>query len=750
MKIFKFIIIILISFTVNIYGEEISEDIVLDIQVDGIQRIEKETVISYSNISINEIYTEELGNNALKSLFETDLFSNIEISFKNNRLVIQVSENPTVNLVKFHGNKKINDEDLLIEISLKERSIYSRSKVKKDLEKMLRLYQRAGRLSTEINPTVELLDNNRINLTYEIDESDVAEVSKITIIGNNSFSSSKIKSVMKTKQKRFLRPWSSADNYDPDKLEYDKQLITEFYNNNGFPQFKFTSAIAQLIPNKNSFEIIFTVKEGEKYNFGIISSETKLDKLSNEVIIDSVSIKEGSIYEQELIRESISFIKDQASILGYTFIEVDTDLKQNNELKTVDVKFLIDEGPRVYINNINISGNTRTIDKVIRRQVKLSEGDAYNKYAIDLSKNTIKSLNFFSTVEINEERVLDTDKININIHVEEKNTGEVSMGAGYSSTSKASIQFGLKEQNFLGKGQKAKFQADFAKTQTTYDISFEEPYYNNKELSLRGDLYSRFSDPTSVKYETEDFGLGFTIGFPLAPQIRYGFSYSLYNSKIKADTDASAYETLLAGTDTISSVSNSITYDKRDSPYKPSRGSLTRLNSTIAGLGGTSYYVKNIVEYRKYKRLSKKFIGALKLEGGHLDGYNGKYSPISANFKLGGKNLRGFKSGRVGPKSGTSYYGGQYYYLTSVETNIDLPLDEFDITSTFFVDAGSVWGLDSRYGVINDEHKLRSSVGINLHWDSAIGPINLVFAEPLNKEDTDTVDTFYFDIGYNF
>ena len=207
---------------------------------------------------------------------------------------------------------------------------------------------------------------------------------------------------------------------------------------------------------------------------------------------------------------------------------------------------------------------------------------------------------------------------------------------------------------------------------------------------------------------------------------------------------------LLAGTDTISSVGNIITYDKRDSPYKPSRGSLTKLNSTIAGLGGTSYYVKNIVEYRKYKRLSKKFIGALKLEGGHLDGYNGEYAPISANFKLGGKNLRGFKSGKVGPKSGTSYYGGQYYYLTSVETNIDLPLDEFDITSTFFVDAGSVWGLDSRYGVINDEHKLRSSAGINLLWDSTIGPINLVFATPISKEDTDTVDTFYFDIGYLF
>tara|TARA_B100001250_G_C19815594_1_gene798147 strand:- start:806 stop:3058 length:2253 start_codon:yes stop_codon:yes gene_type:complete len=750
MKIIKYIIIILISSTLNLIGEEISDDTVTDIEVNGIQRIEKETVISYSNININDIYTEELGNSALKSLFETDLFSNIEISFKNNSLIIDVSENPTVNLIKFEGNKKINDEDLLMEISLKERSIYSRSKVKKDLEKMLTLYQRAGRLSTEINPTAELLDNNRVNITYEIEESDVAEVSSIKIVGNTNFTSSKIKSIMQTKQKKLLRPWSSADNYDPDKLEYDKQLITEFYNNNGFPEFKFTSAIAQLIPNRNSFEIILTLNEGHEFNFGKISAETKLDKLAANVIVNTVTTKEGLLYQAELIKESVSLIRDQASFLGYTFIEISPILSSNNESKTIDINFSINEGPRVYVNNINITGNTRTIDKVIRRQINLSEGDAYNKYSVDLSKNKIKSLNFFSAVEVEEERVLDKDKVNLNIHVEEKNTGEVALGAGYSSATKSSVTFGLKEKNFLGKGQKANFQANLGDTQSTYDISFEEPYYNNKDLSLRGDLYSKFSDPSSVKYETEDLGVGFSIGFPLAPSIGYGFSYSLYTTKVKADTDASSYEKLLAGTDTVSSVQNRITYDKRNSPYKPTSGSLTKLYSTIAGLGGTSYYIKNSFDYRKYKKLSKNLVGAFKLEAGHLNGYNDKYAPISSNFKLGGKKLRGFKSGRVGPKSGISHYGGHYLYLTSLETNLELPIDEFDITTIFFIDAGSVWGLDDRYGSVSDDHKFRSSTGINFHWDSAIGPINLIYAKALNKEDTDSLDSFYFDIGYNF
>ena len=750
MKTLNYFILILFVLSLNTFAVHASNDLIKNINIDGLKRIEKETVITYSNLNINDVYTDEKGNDALKNLFDTDLFSNIEISFNGNILNITVIENPTINLISFKGNKKINDEDLLIELSLKERSIYSRSKVKKDVEKMLTLYQRGGRLSTEINPTVEVLDNNRVNLVYEIEESDIAEVSKITIIGNNEFTSGKIRSVMKTKQKSLLKLWSSSDNYDPDKIDYDKQLITELYNNNGYPNFKFTSSIAQLIPNRNSFEIILTIREGDKYNFGKVTAESVLDRLSTDTIVQLVSIKEGNIYNQSLIKDSLQYIKDQAAVLGYAFVDITPSFFPNPESKSMDIMFNINEGPRVYVNKINVYGNTRTIDKVIRRQVKLTEGDAYNKYAIDLSKGTIRSLNFFSDVDIEEEKIEQTDRINLNISVKEKNTGEISMGAGYSSSQKATLQLGLKEQNFLGKGQKAKFQGSFGDTTTTYDISFEEPYYRNRELSLRGDLYSRFSDPASVKYETQDLGVGFSIGFPLSPLVKYSFNYSLYTTEVKADSDASTYEKLLAGTDTISAVRNIVVYDMRNSPYKPSSGSLTRFDSQLAGLGGTSYYVKNTLDYRVYKRLSKRFIGSFKAEGGHLNGYNGEDAPASSNYKLGGKSLRGFKSGKVGPIGGTSHYGGHYYYLTSLETNFDLPLDEFDITSTFFVDVGSVWGLDSRYGSIDDEHNMRASAGINFNWDAAIGPINLVYATALSKESTDSVDNFYFDIGYNF
>ncbi len=743
-----FIIFLLFNLTTIAFSDVNRID---EIDIQGTLRIDTETVISYSNVDLGDIYTEELGNKILKDLFDTNLFSNIEVIFDENRLQINLKENPTINLVKFSGNSKIKDEDLLIEISLKERSVYSRSKVKKDTERMLSLYQRSGRLSTEIIPKVELLDNNRINLTYEITESDIAEVSKIIILGNEVFTSSKIKSIMKTKEKTLLRIFSSADRYDPDKLEYDKQLVTDFYNSNGYPEFRFVSVIAQLSLNKNDFEIILNVNEGDKYDFGEIKISNKLDKLDSELIYNQIPLKVGDLYNATKIKDSVKQIKNFAELGGYTFIEINPSLSINNEKKIVNVNFEINEGPRVYINEIDIAGNTRTVDKVIRREFSLSEGDAYNKFVINYSKDSIRALNFFSDVDIKEIQTEYPDKLDLEIVVEEKNTGEASLGAGYSSANSTSLNLGLKESNFLGNGQKLNLTTSFSSTRNTYDISFTEPYFNDNELALTGSLYSNFEDPASVNYETEEIGLGLVMQFPLSVSTFLSTRYSLFTTKVKADSNATLYESLLAGTDTISAIGYTLKYDKRNSRYKPFKGFLFEVDQDIAGLGGTTYYIKNRLNYNIYKKLTDRLIGAFKFQAGNLNGYNSEYAPLSSNFKLGGKKLRGFKSGKVGPRTGNSYTGGQYYYLTSIETNIDFNLDAFDITSTLFIDIGSVWGLDNpAYSNINDEHEMRSSLGVNFNWDSAIGPINIIYATILENETTDTTDNIYFDIGYNF
>ncbi len=378
------------------------------------------------------------------------------------------------------------------------------------------------------------MENNRVNLTYEIEESDVAEVSKIIILGNSIYSSSKIKSIMKTKEKKLLRFLSSADRYDPDKLEYDKQLVTEFYNNNGYPEFKFTSSIAQLSLNKNDFEIILNVSEGDKYNFGKIQVTSELKKINAEMLSNRLPFKTGDLYNAGKIKQSVEQIKNTAELSGYTFIEINPQLNVDDENKEVSVNLEINEGPRVYVNEINITGNTRTVDKVIRREFSLTEGDAYNKFAINYSKDSIRALNFFSEVDIKEIRTEYPDKLNLEISVEEKNTGEASLGAGYSSATSTSLNIGLKETNFLGKGQKLNLTSSFASTRNTYDISYTEPYFNNKELALTGSIYSNFTDPTSVNYETEDLGLGVRAQFPIGPNTFLEGRYSLFYIKSKS------------------------------------------------------------------------------------------------------------------------------------------------------------------------------------------------------------------------
>ena len=742
-----FLILLLTIFGSSIYADDFFID---KIDIEGLERIERETVIAYSELNIDDPYSNEIGNIVLKKLYETDLFSDVKIEFINGLLNIAVRENPTINLIKFIGNAKKNDVDLLTEISLKDRSIYSRSKVKKDVKKLLSLYQRSGRLSTEVIPKVETLKDNRVNLIFEINESDIVSVSKIIFIGNSVFSSRELREVMKTKSSSLFRLFSSSNNYDPDKLEYDKTLISNLYRNSGYPNFTFKSSIAQLVPNKNQFEIIMTVDEGDLYTFGKVNIESKFKKLNDSFLKQSLSVKTNDLYNADKIKNDVAQIKDSASTYGYSFVQIKTDTKFDDENKIVNIAYLLDEGPKVYINKIIINGNTRTTDKVIRRQLEISEGDSYSKYLINLSKNKIQSLQFFSKVNVTEEKDEAYDKINLIIDVEEKNTGEATIGAGYSSVSKANLQLGITEQNFLGKGQQLKFQSSFGEEFTTYDISFAEPYLYGRDLYVKGDLYSELQDSESVNYETEKIGLGFSLGFPLSYSNRILTKYSIFNDETTADSDATSYEKMLAGTNTVSSFGYSFSSDKRNSPYKPSAGYKYVLQQDIAGLGGDSFFIKSTFDHTYYKRLSKSFIGSFKFNFGHLNGYNNKYAPISSYFNLGGNKLRGFQSQRVGPKTGNSYTGGQYFYLLSTETNIDLPIETFDITSTLFFDVGSVWGLDNRFGSIDDKHKLRSSFGLNMMWDSAIGPINFIFAQPLQKQETDETDTFYFDIGYNF
>ena len=477
----KFInfILIYLFFIISVHGNEVG--IINEINVEGAKRISYETILSYGKINSKTNYSEKLSNNVIKNLYDTELFSDVSIRYSNNIITITVKENPTVNLVLFEGNNKKKDEDLIEEIKLKERSVFSRSRVKEDVKRLLELYQRSGRLSATIDPSVELLDNNRINLIYKINEAKVSKVAKISIIGNKAFNDKEIKKIMTTKAPSLLKFWSSGGQYDPDRIEYDKELIKDFYSENGFVNFKFTSSIAQLINDSNNFEIILSVSEGDEFKFGTIKVKTVLKKLNSDIIEGNLVSNTGNIFNSKIIKDSIEFIKSSSAGFGFTFIKIDPIMTINEDKKIVDIVFEINEGPKVYINRININGNTRTIDNVIRREFNFSEGDAYNKFSINYSKDSIKALNYFETVDISEVRVENTDRLNLDVAVVEKNTGSATIGAGYGDQNGATLTAGLSENNFLGKGQKVKFSTSFSNTQNLYDISA----LNDKSLLLK-------------------------------------------------------------------------------------------------------------------------------------------------------------------------------------------------------------------------------------------------------------------------
>ena len=543
-----------------------------------------------------------------------------------------------------------------------------------------------------------------------------------------------------------------ADNYDPDKLEYDKQLITEFYNNNGFPNFKFTSSIAQLITNKNSFEIILTLNEGNMFNFGSISAETKLDKLSTDAVIYLVSTKEGSMYQSNLIKESIAAIRDQASILGYTFIEVYPELIPNEETKTVDIKFNINEGPRVYVKKINITGNTRTIDKVIRRQVKISEGDAYNKYSIDLSSNTIKSLGYFSTVDIKEERVADKDRVNVNIHVEEKNTGEISAGAGYSSTSKTSVTFGLKEKNFLGKGINLNTNFELSEESLKGQFVFSKPNFNYTDNTLRTSIKALTTD------NLEDYGYkqsetGFSIGTTYEQYENLFFSPELSLTLEDLTTNDSASSNLKKQQGQYEDFyfNYGLNYDLRDSTYNPKSGYKISFFQGLPVVSDNSE-ISNTFITTKYKTLnsSSGMVGKVSLYLKGVHSLTGDDVRISKRAYIPYSRLKGFEKRKVGPIDNNDYVGGNYVSTLNFSTNLPGLFQTVEnVDLNYFVDIGNVWGVDYSDSIDNS-NVIRSSTGFALELMTPVGPLTFSLSQPITKKSTDKTESFRFNLGTTF
>lgn len=748
------------------------QPIITEVAVQGNQRIEAETVRSYMILQPGMQYDPEVADQSLKQLFGTGLFADITMHLDGSRVVVSVVENPIINRVAFEGNSAIKEEDLKAEVQLQPRIVYTRAKVQADVTRMIELYRRGGRFSATVDPKVIQLPQNRVDLVFEITEGPKTKIASINFIGNKEFSDGTLREVISTSESAWWKFLSSSDSYDPDRLTYDRELLRRYYLQRGYADFRVVSAVADLSRDDSAFHITFTVDEGEIYEFGKIEVTTELDKLNKEELETLLLPKEGETYNAGLIDETIDALTFAAGTSGYAFAEVRPRIKRRKDERVIDLTFQITEGPRVYVERINITGNSRTLDKVVRRQMRMSEGDAFNKVLLDRSEKNIRALQFFSKVDITQNPGTAPDKTIINVDVQEQSTGSLSLSAGFSTLDNAVAGIQLSERNFLGRGLQLSTALSVSKRRQLIEFHYTDPYFLDRDLVGGLDLFgseTNFQEESS--FDSRSQGFGFRFGFPLSEKSRFLARYQfrldeIFNVRYKSCSDptlganeycVSPIITDAEGTEYRSIVGYDYYYDNRNDPVEPTGGWDFLFTQNFAGLGGTVRYVSNEILVRYYYQLADDFLTSWRLDGGYVHGI-GDDVPLNDHFFKGGNTIRGFARGGVGPRDVSSpnqdAVGALAYIFGTAELSFPNGLPEaLGIRTSVFVDAGYI-GMsdydDALYPGIEDEFAPRASVGLSLYWQSPFGPIRLDFAQVLLEEPYDEKEAFRFSAGTSF
>tara|TARA_B100000315_G_scaffold194030_1_gene184626 strand:- start:4244 stop:6502 length:2259 start_codon:yes stop_codon:yes gene_type:complete len=729
-------------------------NIVEEIVVQGTHRIEQSTVRSYLLLQEGDRFDERRINQSLKSLFATGLFADVAITREGRAIVIKVVENPVINRIAFEGNKRIEDDMLRKEVVLRPRVVFTRTKVQADVKRIMDVYRVNGRFAATVVPKIIQLPQNRADLVFEIEEGPLTTVERIRFVGNKFESDSDLREVIRTKESIWYRFLSSDDTYDPDRLTLDRELLRRHYLAEGFADFRVESAVAELTPDGKAFFITFSVNEGQRYKFGNIDVAAGLRGLDAKTLRALIEFKKGDQYDNTKVDDAIDKITDAVGNLGYAFVEVRPRVNRNRKDKIVNLTFDVREGPRVFVERIDISGNIRTIDKVIRREFQVVEGDAFNAAKLRRSRQRIRDLNFFDKVEIERLPGTSTDKTIVKVEVEEKSTGSLSFGVGYSTDNGPLFDLGINESNLLGKGQKLGFSLSIAAEKSTANISFTEPYFLDRDIAAGFDIYHSNQDLQDTRsYDFKKTGLGLRAGFPIAPFLRQNWRYSIEASSIEnVDSSASSLIKSQAGDRFLSEVGHTLTFDKRDSRITPTDGYIVKLTNDLAGFGGNVRYLRNRLNAGQYHEIFDKWVVAVTGGVGHILGL-GEDVEIADRFFLGGNTLRGFQTAGVGPRDKTTEdsLGGEWKYNGSVQLTFPLGLPtEFGVSGRLFTDFGSVGEVNPSNSNIQDTGSIRASAGAGLGWVSPFGPINMDFGFPIAKESFDQTELFRLNFGTRF
>ncbi len=769
--------------------------VIQSIVVEGNRRVEPETVRSYLTFSSGDTYDPDEINQSLKTLFATGLFQDVRIRRQGSTIIVIVVENPIVSRVAFEGNREIEDDTLAAEVQLKPRAVYTRARVQADVQRILSVYRRQGLYAAQVDPKIINLDSNRIDVVFEITEGPTTKVRGINFIGNHAFSDSQLRFVITTTRTNLLSFLKNTNIYDPDRLNLDRELLRQFYLKNGYADARIVSATADLDRDGRGFFITFVIEEGERYQFGYVDIESALPSLNVDALRGVILTRPGRRYNAERVEKTVEALTVKVSEQGYAFGQVRPRFERDQVNHTMNIVYVIDEGPRVYIERINIVGNFRTEDKVIRRQFRLAEGDAYNRLLVEAARKRLRSLGFFKSVEVETEPGNAPDRVILVVTVVEQPTGELSFGAGYSTTEGVIGDVSITERNLMGKGQYVRLGFSGSLERAQVDFSFTEPNFLDRNMAAGFDLFHKEVDLRDVaSFRQRDTGGNLRVGFPIADNTQLGLRYRLQREEIyDATSNASlaVKQAAAEGETWVSSTGYTVAYDTRNLPQAPTSGVFASFSQDVAGLGGDVNFIRSVADARGYYPITNKITLVGRAQGGAIEGWGDKDLRLTDLFFKGGETIRGFQRAGYGPRDACEdpttgrripdcrrdSLGGQYYWATTAEVRFPFPLipDSLGMQGAVFVDAGSLWqpsqsafdavtlpgpassctsktlGKSCGEGsFIYDSSQVRLSTGFSIIWQSPLGPLRADFAEALLKADFDKTEFFRFGASTNF
>lgn len=733
-----------------------------DIRVEGNRRVEPETVRSYLQVVPGDAYDPVKIDASLKALFATGLFANVSIRRDGNVLVVTVDENPIINRVAFEGNRQVEDDSLRAEVQLKPRSVFTRARVQADVQRIIEVYRRSGRFAMRVDPKIINQEHNRVDLVFEIDEGPKTTVRGINFVGNIAFSDSQLRDVITTSRTTWLSFLKPTNIYDADRLNLDRELLRQFYLKNGYADARILSAVADLDREASGFYITFTVEEGEQYKFGAIDIETSLPDLDPKTVQSKIETRTGKIYDASKIDKSIENVTLEVAGRGYAFARVVPRAHRDPYDYTIGLTYVIEEGPRVYIERIDVLGNVRTLDKVIRREFQVAEGDAYNRLLVDSARRKLRNLGFFKSVDIATEPGSSPDRVILVVKVVEQPTGELSLGAGFSTSEGVIGDISLTERNLMGRGQFIRLKLSGSLERFQIDLSFTQPHFLDRNMAAGFDLFHKETDFSSeASFSSRMTGGALRLGIPLANDWSVQTRYSISRQDVfEVQDDASVAIKEAEGVTTVSSVGYTVFYDTRNHVKNPTQGVFFSLAQDLAGVGGDVHYIRTLGDARAYYPLRRRFTIAGRLQGGYIESYGPDDDVRLLDlFFRGGDLVRGFERAGIGPRdTGTGdALGGKVYAGGTLELRFPFPLipESVGMSGAIFADAGTLFSTGD-IGSLNpnqvtaDDGTIRSSLGFSLIWESPLGPLRADVSVPITTDDDDETQVFRFGAATNF